>query len=90
MYSVGVEKLLNLDGMPHDALERLLWLSGVMEQVNRELEPEWQRAYYDARLQQRLDAAEALKLHSHKRIMTFTRRENNSRGRGVRWGDRRG
>ena len=84
------KNILDLSDLPHDALERLLWLSGVMEQVRTELDPEWQRAYYDARLQQRLDAAEALGLHSHKRIMAMTRRENNERGRGVRWGDRRG
>lgn len=85
-----VKKLLDLSDLPHDALERLLWLSGVMEQVKKELDPEWQRAYYDARLQQRLDAAEGLGLHSHKRVMQYTRAENNSRGRTVRWGDRRG
>jgi hypothetical protein len=85
-----VTKILDLTGLPHDALERLLWLSGVMEQVQDEMKVEWQRAYYDARLQQRLDAAEALGLHSHKKVMAFTRAENNARGRGVRWGDRRG
>ncbi len=84
------KKILDLSDMPHDALERLLWLSGVREQVEAELLPAWRAAYYDARLQQRLDAAEALGLHSHKRIMAMTRAENNARGRGVRWGDRRG
>ena len=83
-------QILDLTGIPYDALERLLWLSGVMEQVKAEMDVEWQRAYYDARLQQRLDAAEALKLHSHKKVMAFTRAENNARGRGVRWGDKRG
>lgn len=84
------KKILDLSDLPHDALERLLWLSGVMEQVKAELEPEWRKAYYDARLQQRLDAAEALGFHSHKRVMAYTRAENNARGRTVHWGDRRG
>ena len=81
--------ILNLEGAHRDAIERLLWLSGVREQVARELESEWQRAYFTARLEQRLDAAENLRLHSHKRIMGWTRAENEARGRGIRWGDRR-
>jgi hypothetical protein len=83
-------KILNLDGMPDDAIERLVWLNGVMKQVVRELEPEWQNAYFEARLTQRLDQAEGLGYHSHKRVMQFTRRENERRGRLVRWGDKRG
>ena len=81
--------ILNLEGAPRDAIERLLWLSGVREQVARELEAEWQSCYFTARLEQRLDAAENLRLHSHKRIMGWTRAENEARGRGIRWGDRR-
>jgi hypothetical protein len=81
--------ILNLAGAPKDSIKRLLWLSGVREQVARELDSEWQRAYFQARLEQRLDAAENLRLHSHKRVMAWTRAENELRGRGVRWGDRR-
>jgi hypothetical protein len=82
--------ILDLSDMPNDALERLLWLSGVMDQVRSELDPEWARAYFDARLSGRLDEAEALGLHSHKKVMALTRHHNERTGRLVRWGDRRG
>jgi len=82
--------ILDLTDMPDDAIERLLWLGGVEEQVTAELEPEWQDAYFDARLQGRLDQAEALALHSHKRVMAYTRAGNERRGRLIRWGDKRG
>lgn len=82
--------ILNLNGAPTTPLERLMWLSGVREQTLLELELEFRRIYFQLRLEGRLDAAEALSLHSHKRIMAFTRAENNARGRSVRWGDKKG
>lgn len=82
--------ILNLDDAPHDAIERLVYLNGVLKQVHDELDPAWQEAYFDARFTGRLDQADALGYHSHKRIMQFTRNENEKRGRQVRWGDRRG
>jgi hypothetical protein len=81
--------ILDLNQMPDDALERIIWLGGVLEQVHTELEPVWQRAYFDARLTKRLDEAEEIGLHSHKRIMAWTRAENESNGRMIRWGDKR-
>jgi hypothetical protein len=84
-----MEKLLNLDHLPDDAIERLAWLGGVLKQVHQELEPHWREAYFESRLTGRLDDAENLRLHSHKRIMAWTRGENESRGRLIRWGDRR-
>lgn len=81
--------ILNLDGLPDDAIERLLWLSGVAEQVKTELDQAWRDAYFDARFTGRLDQAEGLALHSHKRVMAFTRAENEARGRMIRWGDGR-
>ena len=82
--------LLDLSEAPTDAIERLLWLGGVEDQVTAELEPEWQDAYFEARLQGQLDQAEALELHSHKRVMAYTRAGNERRGRLIRWGDKRG
>ena len=82
--------ILNLDDAPSDALERLVWLDGVLKQVHKELDPMWQQAYFDARFTGRLDEADQLGFHSHKRIMQFTRAENEARGRQIRWGDRRG
>ena len=82
--------LLNLSEAPEDPIERLLWLSGVKTQVQRELDREFQLAYFWCRFTGRLDEAERLALHSHKRIMAFTRSENEARGRMVRWNDKRG
>lgn len=82
--------ILNLDDAPHDAVERLVYLNGVLEQVKKELDPVWQAAYFEARFTGRLSEADALGYHSHKKIMAFTRAENEARGRQVRWGDRRG
>jgi hypothetical protein len=82
--------ILDLSDAPFDAVERLLWLGGVADQVAAEMEPYWQDAYFDARLQGQLDQAETLGLHSHKRVMAYTRAANERRGRLIRWGDKRG
>ena len=79
--------ILNLDDAPHEPLERLLWLSGVREAAEAELDAAYQRAYYEARLSGRFDAALSLGLHSKKRALRWTRRENNANRRIVRWGD---
>ena len=79
--------ILNLGEAPHDPIERLLWLSGVREAAERELDAAYQRAYYEARLSGRFDAALSLGLHSKKRALRWTRRENNASKRLVRWGD---
>lgn len=81
--------ILNLDSAPDEPLERLAWLGGVREQVAAEMEHEWRRAYFTLRLEGRLDQAASLLLHSHKKIMAFTRAENEARGRLIRWGDHR-
>lgn len=81
--------VLNLEDIPTDALERLVWLSGVAEQVKAELDAAWQSTYFEVRFTGRLEEAERLALHSHKRIMAWTRAENEARGRMIRWGDGR-
>ena len=86
---MGNRKLLNLDGAPEDSIKRLYWLGGVKDQVIEELNAEFREAYFDARLTQRLDAALALRLHSIKAVMAFTRAANFAKGTPVRWGDRR-
>lgn len=87
---MSTRAILDLSEAPADPIERLMWLGGVLEQVNKELDPQWQDAYFHARLESRLDAALDLDLHSPKRIMAWTRAGNEARGRMVRWGDRRG
>ncbi len=82
-------RLLNFNRAPTDPIERLVWLGGVMDQVHAELDEQWQEAYFWARFTGRLDAALALGLHSRKRVMAYTRAENESRARMIRWGDGR-
>lgn len=82
--------LIDFSEAPHDPIERLVWLGGVMKQAKDELDAEYQAAYYKARQTGRLDAALNLKIHSHKRVMAYTRAENERTGRQWRWGDRRG
>ncbi|HEY5420231.1 MAG TPA: hypothetical protein VIL10_05810 [Marmoricola sp.] len=79
--------ILNLDEAPDDPIARLLWLSGVAEQAKKELDAEFQRVYFEARLEQLLPTALSLGLHPTKRVLAWTRAENEARGRAVRWGD---
>lgn len=71
-------------------MRRLMWLSGVREAVQAELDEQYRQVYFDLRLEQRLDEAIDFGQHSYKRIMHFTRQQNEATGRQVRWGDRRG
>lgn len=75
---------------PNDPIKRLLWLSGVREQVENELNALYATAYFEARQTGRLDTALSLGIHSRKRVMAFTRHENNRTGRQWRWGDGQG
>jgi hypothetical protein len=81
--------LLNFNRAPTDPIERLVWLGGVMDQVQTELDRQFQEAYFWARFTGRLDAALDLHLHSRKRVMAYTRAENEFRARMIRWGDGR-
>lgn len=78
---------VNFDAAPTDPVERLLWLSGAREAFEAQLNAEWQRSYFDCRRTGRLDTAMSLGLHSRKRIMAFTRHENELRGRMIKWND---
>ena len=80
--------LLNLDDLPPDPIEAIVWLSGVREQVNKELDAAFAGAYFSARFRGQLDAAVAAGPHALKRVLAYTRGENNRRGRTVRWGDK--
>lgn len=79
--------ILNLDDAPTDPIERLLWLSGVKEQVQRELDEDFARTYYAARVEGVFEVALGVGLHSKKKALSFTRKENERRGRTVRWND---
>lgn len=79
--------LLNLDDAPKDPIERLMYLSGVKEQVAAELDAALGEAYFQARLQQRFEAALAAGPYKLKPALRLTRHENQKRGRSIRWGD---
>jgi hypothetical protein len=79
--------VIDFSQAPHDPIERLLWLSGAQAAFDAQVNAEWGDAYFLARLQQRLDVAMGLNLHSRKRILAYTRAENERRGRPMRWGD---
>jgi hypothetical protein len=83
-----VSTYLDLSNAPSDPIERLLWLSGMEEAMKRELQDALQVAYFEARLENRLDPALAVGLHSRKRALAYTRAENEKRGRVIsRWPD---
>jgi len=79
--------LLNLEAAPTDPIERIIWLSGVRAAVDRELDEAFGSAYFEARLQRRFETAVKAGPFAMKRALAFTRRENQRRGRTVRWGD---
>jgi hypothetical protein len=84
-----MNNLLDLSGAPDEPMHRLMWLSGVRDRVSIELDHEFQRIYFDLRMQGRLNDALDYGLHSGTRILAYTRRENERRGRLVRWNDTR-
>lgn len=80
--------ILDLTQAPSTPLERILWLSGVMDEVKTELSAEYQAAYFEARSQGMLKAAVDLGIHSRKSILAMTRHENQARGVVIRrWED---
>lgn len=79
--------MFTVESPPHDALERLAWLTEKRREFDGWLEGEYQLAYFEARLTGRLEDALALALHGRKRVLAWTRRENSLRGRMVRWSD---
>lgn len=82
------DPILNLKSAPDDPVERLVWLGGVQEQVDRELDAAFTEAYFWSRFTGRLETAIDLGIHSRKRIMAYTRHGNEAAGRMIRWGDR--
>lgn len=83
------DTLLDLSGAPAEPIERLMWLSGVMDKAKAELDREFASTYFQARFQGQLDAALSLGLHSRKKVLAYTRKANEAAGRMVRWGDGR-
>jgi|GEM_PF-2854147 len=72
---------------PQDPIERLLWLSGAQAAFTDQVNEMWQQTYFEVRLSGLLPAALGLGLHSRKRVLEWTRAENERRGRAMHWGD---
>jgi hypothetical protein len=79
--------ILNLRSAPKDPIERIAFLDSVLEQVQVELDAAYAAAYFEARLQGRFEAALVVGATSRKKALAYTRRQNESLGRSVRWGD---
>lgn len=71
---------------PDDPVERIAWLGCELAEYLAKHETALQLAYFEARLQGRFDDAVAKGPWGRKRASTATRRENESRGRAIRWG----
>lgn len=80
--------LIDFSAAPTDPIERLVWLSGVKQEVQKELDQEYRLAYFWCRFTGRFEEALRLRLHGRKRALAFTRAENENRGRMIRWADR--
>lgn len=80
---------IDFNDAPRDPIERLMWLSGARQAFETQVNAQWQRAYFEARQQGRFDTALHLGYHSEKRALSWTRAENEARGRTWRWGDGR-
>jgi uncharacterized membrane protein len=80
-------QLLDYDDAPDDALQRIIWLADLEDLVRDEIDLQLQVAYFDARLQGRLEIALEIAPHGRKTLLAMTRRENEARGRQIRWGD---
>jgi hypothetical protein len=80
--------ILSLDDAPTDPIARLVWLGGVKEQVAKELDDAFAAAYFDARLKRQMEQAVRQGPFAMKRALAYSRRENERRGRPIRWGDR--
>lgn len=79
---------IDFSSAPEAPIARLIWMGGLRQAVLAEIEAEFQRTYFDARLQGMLDTALSLNLHPKKKVLAWTRHENEARGRVVaRWGD---
>ena len=79
--------ILDFADAPDDPVKRVFWLAELERIVAEEIAEQYQRAYFTARLQGTLDAAIDFGPHARRRVIEMTRRENERRGRTVRWGD---
>lgn len=77
--------ILNLSEAPKDPVERLVWMTGVKQQVQDEIDTECEALYSRLRMEHRFDVVVAVGLHSKGRALALTRKAN--RARQIRWDD---
>jgi len=77
--------ILNMSEAPKDPIQRLVWMTGVKQQVQDEIDSECETLYSRLRMEGRFDAVLAARLHSKGRALALTRRAN--RARQIRWDD---
>ena len=79
--------ILNLSDAPADPVRRSMWLTGVLQAVEEELDEQYRVLYFDARLGGILPEVVAAGPHSMRQALAYARAENNARRRMVRWSD---
>lgn len=79
--------LPSLTAAPRDPIARIHWLTAWKEEMETQLLDAYANAYFEARKQGRIEEALAKGPHSRKQTLALTRRENERRGRQIRWGD---
>lgn len=80
-------EILNLDEAPAEPAARLVWLSGVKQAVEAELDSAYADVYAQLRREGRIEWAIKFGSHGRKRILALTRRWNREQGQMVRWND---
>jgi hypothetical protein len=76
---------MDFSDAPDDPLERIVWLDELRKDFLDTIDTHLQPAYFECRQQNRLDAAVAMGPHGKKVALAMTRRENEKRGRQIRW-----
>lgn len=77
--------ILDMSEAPKDPVQRLIWMTGVKQQVQDEIDMECESIYTRLRMEGRFDVVLAVGLHAKGRALALTRRAN--RARQIRWDD---
>lgn len=67
-------------------LQQIADLAVERDKMLADYDAQFQRLYFQARMQGQIKSAIDMGLHSRKQIMKFTRAENEALGRAIRWG----
>lgn len=70
-----------------DPLERIAWLRQERERILAEIDEEFAKSYFRARLQGQIEQAIEIGPYSKKVVLKMTRQQNALRGTQIRWRD---